>query len=273
MPLPKESGFWQQVWVDRERRKPQSAMQQHERIEEVTEVSMGPETTPAGKSRQFRLEETKTHTQTPFVGAMSVGPSQLVLRPGQVRVYVVQELEDGVIQGWVEAKWAAEDMEDYITVAMRYAMRKRQAREVSYPQAGGRSETPEDKEMIVEVSPEPTGTTQSSLEPQDDENDSESEEEQPQLKKTRRTRKTGVQQGQKLPIKLQAEAQPERMVNKFLDEAIDKITVRELLGLSPDLLCEIWGIRRLPPLNKTTILSTQAADVGLGATVATTSAE
>ena len=47
--------------------------------------------------------------------------------------------------------------------------------------------------------------------------------------------------------------------------------MRELLGLSPDLLREIWGIQRLPPLNKTMILSTQAADIGLGATVATTS--
>ena len=61
VPLPKESGLWQQVWVDRERRKPESAMQQHGRIEEVPEVSMGPETTPAGKLRQLRLEETKTH--------------------------------------------------------------------------------------------------------------------------------------------------------------------------------------------------------------------
>ena len=82
-----------------------------------------------------------------------------------------------------------------------------------------------------------------------------------------------MQQGWKVLIKLQAEAQPEWMVNKILDQVIDKITVRELLGLSPDLLREIWGIRRLPPLNKTTILSTQVADIGLGATVATTSTE
>ena len=262
VPLPKESGLWQQVWADRERRKPESAMQQHERIEEVMEVSMGPEKTPASKLRQLRLEETNTNPQTPFVGALTVGPSQLILLLGEVRAYVAQESEDGVIQGWVEAKWAAEDMEDSITVAARDAMRKRQAREVSYPQAGGRSETPEDEEMIVEVSPVPAGTTQSSPEPQDDENDSESEEEQPQPKNTRRARKTGVQQGRKVPIKMRAEAQPERMVDKILDKAIDKITVWELLGLSPDLLREIWGIWRLPPLNKTTIPSTQAADIG-----------
>ena len=76
-----------------------------------------------------------------------------------------------------------------------------------------------------------------------------------------------------VPIKLREETQPERMVDKILDQAIDNITVRELLGLSPDLLHEIWGIWRLPLLNKMTIRSTQAADIGLGATVATTSAE
>ena len=63
------------------------------------------------------------------------------------------------------------------------------------------------------------------------------------------------------------------MVDKILDQAIEKITVRELLGLSPDLLREIWGNRRLPPLNKTTIPSTQAADIGSGATLSTTSAK
>ena len=91
-------------------------------------------------------------------------------------MYVAQESEHGVILGWVEAKRAAEEMVDSIMVDERDAMRKRQARKVSYPQAGRRSETPEDEEMIVEVSPVPAGTTQSSPEPQDDENDSEREE-------------------------------------------------------------------------------------------------
>ena len=192
--------------MNRERRKPELAMQQQGRIEEVTEVSMGPETTPAGKLRQLRLEETRTHPQAPFVGALTVGPPQLNLRPGEVRAYVAQELEDGVIQGWVEAKRTTEEMEDSIMVAARDAMRKRQAREVSYPQAGGRSENPEDEEMIVEVSPEPAVMAQNSPEPQDDADDPESEEKQPQPKKTRKARKTGVQQGRKVPIKLRAEA-------------------------------------------------------------------
>ena len=78
----------------------------------------------------------------------------------------------------------------------------------------------------------------------------------------RKARKTGVQQGRQVPIKLRAEAQPERIVDKILDQAMDKITVRELLGLSLDLLREIWGIRMLTPLNETTIPSTQATDIG-----------
>ena len=127
--------------MNRERRKPESVMQQHGRMEEVTEVSMGPETTPSGKLRQLRLEETKTHPWTQFLGALRC--------PGEVSAYMAQESEDSVIQGWVETKRTAEEMEDSITVAARDAMRKRQARELSYPQAGGKSETPKDEEIIV----------------------------------------------------------------------------------------------------------------------------
>ena len=259
--------------MDRERRKLESAMQQHGRIGEVTELSMGPETMPSGRLRQLRLEETKTHPQTPFVGVLTIGLPQLNLRPGEVRAYLAQELEDGVIEGWVDAKRTAEEMENSITVAARDAMRKRQVREVSYRQAGGRSQSPEDEEMIVEVFPAPTGKAQNSLELQDDANDSQSEEEQTQLKKTRRGMKTGVQQRWKGPIILRAESELQRKINKILDQPIDRITMRELLRLSPDMLRENWGIRRLPPLNKTTNPSTQAAVIGLGATVATTSAK
>ena len=74
VPLLRESGLWQLVWVNRERRKLESGMQQQGRIEEVMEVSLGPETAPAGKLRQLRLEETRNHPQTPFVGALTVGP-------------------------------------------------------------------------------------------------------------------------------------------------------------------------------------------------------
>ena len=202
IPLPKESRLWQQVWVDMEWRKPEAAVQQHRRIEEVTEGNMWPETTPVGRLRKLTRKETKTYPQTPFVGALTIGLSQLNLRPREVRAYVAQESEEGVIQGWVKAKRTVEDMEDSIMVATRDAMRKRQAREISYPQAGGRTGTPEDEEMIVEVSLEPVRTTQTSPELQDDQNNSESDEEQPQPKKTRGARKTGVKQRRKVPIKL-----------------------------------------------------------------------
>ena len=162
--------------------------------------------------------------------------------------------------------------EDSRRVAVRDVMRKRQVREVSYPQAGGRSEPPEDKAMIMEVSPEPAGTAQNSPEPQHDAHDPESQEEQPQPKKTKWARETEVEPGRKVMIKLRADAELERKVNKIPYQLIDRIMVWELIGLSPDLLCEIWGIQRLPPLNKTTILSTQVVDIVVDATVATTSA-
>ena len=81
--------------------------------------------------------------------------------------------------------------------------------------------------MIVEWSPEPVRTTQNSPEPQDDADDFESEREQPQQMKTRKARKTGVEQRRKVLIKLPAEARPERMVDKVLDQPIDRITVQE----------------------------------------------
>ena len=167
----------------------------------------------------------------------------------------------------------AEEIGDSITVAPRDAMSKRQAREVSYPRAGRRSETPEDEQMIVEVCPEHVGTAQNSPKSHDEGDDYEREGEKLQPKKTRKARKLGVQQGPNVPIKLRAEVQPDRMVYKILDQLIDRITVQELLGLPPDLLRKIWGIQRLPTLNITMIPSSQAADVSLGATLATTIAE
>ena len=54
----------------------------------------------------------------------------------------------------------------------------------------------------MKVSPEPPGMAKNSPEPQADaDDDSQSEEEQPQPKKTRRARKTGVQQGRKVLLR------------------------------------------------------------------------
>ena len=175
--LLKDLGFWQQILVDREQRKPEFAIQQHGLIDVVKEVSMDPETTPAGKLRQLRHKETTTHPETPLLRALTLGAPQLNLCPGEVRVYVTQESQDGIIHGWVEAKRTAEEMEDSNMVAARDAMRKGKAREVTYTQAGGRSDTPEDEEMIVELSPEPVGAVQNSLEEPDYTDNSGSEEE------------------------------------------------------------------------------------------------
>ena len=162
----------------------------------------------------------------------------------------------------MEAKRAADQMEDTITVGpgAQDAMRKRQARDVSYPRAGGSATGPagprvsfaeDNDELIMQ---EPAASAEQS------ESEDEEEEETPLVKKTARraSRKTGTQRARRVPMKLRAEAQPEKMVDKILDQPIERITMRELLGLTPDLLHEIWGVRRLPPLNKATIPSTQA---------------
>ena len=108
---------------------------------------------------------------------------------------------------------------------------------------------------------ESPGTLDYSPGPQEQEEDSESEEEA--QKKTRRaSRKAGTQRARRVPIKLRSEAQPEKMVDKILDQPIDRITMRELLGLSPDLLAEIWGVHRFPPFNKAAIPARQATDMG-----------
>ena len=100
-----------------------------------------------------------------------------------------------------------------------------------------------------------------SAEQSESEEEGEEETPPPAKKAARRaSRKTGTQCARRVPIKLRAEAQPEKMVDKIVDQPIERITMRELLGLSPDLLHEIWGVRRLPPLNKATISSTQATE-------------
>ena len=108
---------------------------------------------------------------------------------------------------------------------------------------------------------ESPGTLDYSPGPQEQEEDLESEEEA-QKKMRRASRKVGTKRARRVPIKLRSEAQLEKIVDKILDQLIDRITMRELLGLSPDLLAEIWEIRRFPPFNKAAIPATQATDMG-----------
>ena len=46
-------------------------------------------------------------------------------------MYVAEESEEGVIQGWVKAQRRVEEMQDSLTVSASDAVRKRQAREIS----------------------------------------------------------------------------------------------------------------------------------------------
>ena len=86
-------------------------------------------------------------------------------------------------------------MEDSITVTgARDAMRKRQERDVSYPQAGARTSSPvrprvsfaEDEDMIVQEPPESPNTLNHSPEQQEEAESSEEEEEDPPAKKKAR---------------------------------------------------------------------------------------
>ena len=86
VPLPEYSGLWEQTWVDRERRKPESQMQRN-RIEEVPDHPTPPP--PAadsgyGKVRALTLEEISHKWVSPIVGALIVGLSSLDLRPSEI---------------------------------------------------------------------------------------------------------------------------------------------------------------------------------------------
>ena len=162
VPLPEHSGMWQRAWVERERQRPESQMHPGGRIEEIPEQAGGE--AGAGKVRNLTLEEASPQWETPLVGALTLGPSGLKLRSGEMRAYVAQESESGEVEAWVEAKRTADDMEDTITLAgTRDTMRKRQAREVLYPRAGGsagesshhrpRVSFEADEEVIVEDTP------------------------------------------------------------------------------------------------------------------------
>jgi hypothetical protein len=76
----------------------------------------------------------------------------------------------------------------------------------------------------------------------------------------RRPRKVthgGAQKARQVPVKLRAEAEPGKMVDKILNQNIDGIMVRDVLGLSPDLLRELWGVKRFPAV-KATIPATKS---------------
>ena len=160
------------------------------------------------------------------MGVLIVGSRGLDLRPGEIRSFVAQESEEAEVEGWVEAKRTADQMEDTITMGpgAQDTMRKRQARDVTYPRAGGSaagsverrvSFSEDNDEVIIQELP-------ATAEQSESEEEEEEETPLPGKKTARRgSRKSGTQRARRVPIKLRAEAQPEKMVDKILDQPID----------------------------------------------------
>ena len=143
-------------------------------------------------------------------------------------------------------------MEDSITVDAGGLLRQKRQKQRHYPSVGARNR----RDLIVEDSEDEHDQTERILSEEPElvvelEEPVDGAQEVQAVKKVRKraVRNDGdIQPARKVPVKLRAEAEPEKMVNKILNQNIDGITVREVLGLSPDLLKELWGIKRLPAL-------------------------
>ena len=232
--FPEISGLWQQNCVDRQRGKPESQMQRN-RIEGVPDHPTPP--SPAtdsgsGKVRALTFKEIPHEHVSPGLGVLLVGSRGLDLVPDEIRSFVAQESVEGELDGWVEAKRTADQMENTPTLRLGayHVIRKRQARAVSYPSVGGGAAGPAwprvsfaegDDEVIMQAPP--ASAEQLELE------EVEEEEILPVKKPTPRAwRKTGTQHARCIPIKLRTEAQPEKIVDKIRDHPIKRITMREL---------------------------------------------
>lgn len=253
-PLPESTGLWQREWVEQERKKSESQM------------TGGPggegNSRGSGIVRQLTVADVRAVCEK---GVRFTATSTLTLQPGQVCELVAITDEHGEMPGWIETKPAADDMGDAITLDPSSRLRKRQATEASYPRAGPR---PEDR-------PTPPRPTISFASDDDEEipnagEDPEHEEmqetltaevsERPVVQEGKRVVSGGAPQGtRRVPVKLRAEAEPEKIVDKILNQTIDDITIREVLGLSPDLLRESWGIRRFPTV-KASIPATNVSE-------------
>jgi hypothetical protein len=100
------------------------------------------------------------------------------------------------VDGWVEVKRTAEEIEDSITVVgAQDRMRKRQARDVSYPRVGGNAESspaPDTQETLYHL-PEEVA--------REEETESEEEGRRPKTIARRASRKTGTQRARRVLIK------------------------------------------------------------------------
>ena len=169
-------------------------------------------------------------------------------------------------------------MEEMITLDPASRLRKRQATEGPYPRAGGNQRDPEashrprvsfvDVDEDEEMQEDDAGESDAADESQEetmrhDATASPEPADTPAVMATKRKKTVAGTRGtsgpRKVPVKLRAEAEPEKMVDKILKQTIDDITIREVLGLSPDLRREIWGIRQFPTV-KASIPTTQVAE-------------
>jgi hypothetical protein len=83
--------------------------------------------------RNLTLEDTQVLTGDRQTATSSAA---ITLQPGEVRGLVALIGKDGEVQGWVETKRTADDIEDSITVDTTGGFRKRRATDVSYPRVG-----------------------------------------------------------------------------------------------------------------------------------------
>ena len=232
----------------RQRTESQATVPATDRIVEVNEGT-------TSEVRNLMLEYTPKQTQETAEDATVIpaitqgGP---VLEVGEVRAYLALQDVDGNTTGWIETKRGVDDIEESITLDQGERILRKRQKQNQYPGVGTRSrprpmvEDVEDKDehRLIEAPVE--------IEIDEDEPDALNKEKETEAEKWTKKRvprkEREIQPGRKVPVQLRSEAEPEKMVNKILNQNIDGITVREVLGLSPDLLKELWGVKRFPAL-------------------------
>ena len=226
----------------RQRTESQATVPATDRIVEVNEGT-------TSKVRNLVLEyipKQKQETTGDVIPAISQGGP--VLEVEEVRAYLALQNIDGNTTGWKETQHGVDDMEESITLDQGERILRKRQRQNQYPGVGTRSR-PRPVVEYVEDEDEHR-PAEAPVEIDLDKPDTpEKDTEAGKGPKWRAPRKEGeIQPGRKVLVQLRSEAEPETMVNKILNQNIDEITVREVLGLSPDLLKELWRVKQFPAL-------------------------
>ena len=155
-------------------------------------------------------------------------------------------------------------MEESITLDQGERILRKRQKQNQYPGVGTRSRP---RPMVEDVEDEdelrPMGAPVEIDIDEPDIPDKDKDTEAGKGSKNRAPRKEGENQsGRKVPVQLRSEAEPEKMVNKILNQNIDRITVREVLGLSPDLLKELWGVKRFLALKGAAHVTATRGEIG-----------